>query len=302
MRDAELPERLASQILEEVKAARLMVGTRLPEQQLADRFGVSRSPVRSALGLLASMGVVEALPRRGYRLLKDGAAVVNKRRPETSRSERSYHAIAEDRLSGRLPDRISETRLMERYGLARGALLKLLGRMANEGWVERLPGNGWRFLATMTSTESFRHAYEFRTVIEPAALMSPTFRIDVEAFRRERDRQKALLDGDLGRLGRGRLFDINSGFHEMLAACSGNLFFLDALRRVNRLRRLIEYRTFVDKDRLAAQCREHLRLLDMIETGSRQDAAAYLLRHLNGAAAAKEAAGLVQSGKRKGRG
>lgn len=301
MRDAELPDRIANLILDEVKAARLAAGTRLTERQLAERFGVSRSPVRSALGLLATMGVVQVEPQRGYRLRPDAVARSARRRVETSDAERVYHAIAEDRLAGRLPDRISESRLMERYGVSRGALLKHLGRMAQEGWVERLAGGGWRFLATMTSVESFRHAYDFRAVIEPAALLSPTFRVDAEAFRRERDRQKALIDGELARLARGPLFDINSGFHEMLAACSGNPFFLDALRRINRLRRLIEYRTFVDKDRLATQCREHLALLDMIEGGDRAAAADYMLRHLQGAAARKQAAGLVRSDRAKGR-
>lgn len=301
MRDAELPERIAGLILDEVKATRLAVGARLTERQLAEQFGVSRSPVRSALGLLAEMGVVEAEPNRGYRLAKQGGGLAARRRPAASKAEQAYHAIAEDRLAGRLPDRISENRLMELYGLSRGALLKLLGRMAQEGWVERLPGNGWRFLDTMTSVESFRHAYDFRAVIEPASLMAPTFRVDVEAFRREREQQKALLNGEIKRLSRGQLFDVNSGFHEMLAACSGNPFFLDSLRRINRLRRLIEYRTFVDQERLAAQCREHLRLLDMIEEGSRQEAADYLLRHLSGAARRKEQAGLVTPGKRKGR-
>jgi len=294
MRDAELPERIAGLIIEEVKAARIAVGARLPERQLAEQFGVSRSPVRSALGLLATMGVVEAQAEGGYRLRKAGTRIAARRRPDGSAPQRIYHAIAEDRLEGRLPDRISESRLMERYGIARGALLKLLGRMAQEGWLERLPGGGWRFLATLTSAESFRDAYAFRAVIEPASLMAPTFRVDTAAFTLARDRQKALLDGELERLSRGQVFDINSGFHEMLVGCSGNAFFLDSLRRINRLRRLIEYRTFVDRDRLAAQCREHLRLLEMIESGSRQDAADYLLRHLRGAAARKQAAGLVQ--------
>jgi DNA-binding GntR family transcriptional regulator len=301
MRDAELTERIAGLILDEVKAAGLAAGTRLTERQLAERFEVSRSPVRSALGLLATMGVVEAEPQRGYRLRKDAALLAARRRVETSTGERVYHAIAEDRLAGRLPERISESRLMARYGVTRGALLKHLGRMTQEGWAERLPGGGWRFLATMTSADSFGHAYDFRAVIEPAALLSPGFRVDAEAFRRERDRQKALLDGDLARLARGPLFDINAGFHEMLAACSGNPFFLDALCRINRLRRLIEYRTFVDKERLAAQCREHLALLDMVEAGSRDEAAGYLLRHLQGAAARKQAAGLVRSARTKGR-
>src|SRR5262245_50019471 len=178
MRDAELPERIASLILDEVKAARIAAGARLPERQLAEQFGVSRSPVRSALGLLATMGVVEAQPHRGYCLRKEGTRIAARRRPESSRTEQVYHAIAEDRLAGRLPERVSESLMIGRYGLARGALLKLLGRMAQEGWLERLAGGGWRFVATMTSAESFRDAYDFRAVIEPAALLAASFRID----------------------------------------------------------------------------------------------------------------------------
>src|SRR5262245_14223808 len=118
MRDAELPERIAGLILDEVKAARFVAGARLPERQLAEQFGVSRSPVRSALGLLATMGAVEAEPNRGYCLSKQGTALAARRRPASSISEQIYHAIAEDRLAGRLPDRISENRLIELYGLS----------------------------------------------------------------------------------------------------------------------------------------------------------------------------------------
>lgn len=48
-------------------------GTRLDEVMLAERFGVSRTPVREALQRLANSGLVEALPRRGVFVRQPGA-------------------------------------------------------------------------------------------------------------------------------------------------------------------------------------------------------------------------------------
>ena len=73
----------------------------------------------------------------------------------------------------------------------------------------------------------------------------------------------------------------------MLVGCSHNEFFLDTVRRVNRLRRLIEYRITVDRERLPRQTREHLRFLSLLETGSRDEAAKFLRIHILGASAIK---------------
>lgn len=49
-------------------------GTRLDEQGLADRFGVSRTPVREAIGHLASSGLVEQIPNQGAFVRRVGLA------------------------------------------------------------------------------------------------------------------------------------------------------------------------------------------------------------------------------------
>jgi DNA-binding GntR family transcriptional regulator len=52
-------------ILAEVFHGRLRTGQRLVTQNLAERFGVSHTPVREALIELAAIGVIDLLPNRG---------------------------------------------------------------------------------------------------------------------------------------------------------------------------------------------------------------------------------------------
>jgi DNA-binding GntR family transcriptional regulator len=58
-------ERLAEQISNAILAGEFAPGARLDEQQLAQRFGVSRTPVREALRQLATSGLIDLRPRRG---------------------------------------------------------------------------------------------------------------------------------------------------------------------------------------------------------------------------------------------
>ncbi|WP_206659497.1 GntR family transcriptional regulator [Hansschlegelia zhihuaiae] len=47
---------------------RIPDGERVPERELCERFGVSRTPLREALKVLASEGLIELLPNRGARV------------------------------------------------------------------------------------------------------------------------------------------------------------------------------------------------------------------------------------------
>ena len=57
-------DQLSDKIADAILAGEYPPGARLDEQGLADRFGVSRTPVREALRLLGATGLIDLRPRR----------------------------------------------------------------------------------------------------------------------------------------------------------------------------------------------------------------------------------------------
>lgn len=124
-------------------------------------------------------------------------------------------------------------------------------------------------VGSVTTVEAAR----FLDINDPRAL-EPTFRLDRDALMRCRA---------------AALFDANSRLRETIAACSGNVFILDGLRRLDRLRRLMEYRKAVDRDQAERRCREHLTLIDLLITDQREAAADFMKLHLHNAVREKTA-------------
>lgn len=272
---------LAHEIARLIRQGGLADDEPLSERALAARFHVSRSPVRVALRELREAGVLAPGPRGSLRIADPAAADALAEAPAApDGDEEVYLAIARDRLAGEIPDRISENELIRRYGSTRPRMQALLRRMAEEGWAERLPGNGWRFLPVLTSMQTYRQSYTFRQAIEPAGLRDPGFRADVPELERQLQIQRRLVACEVLTISAVQLFAVNSALHEAIIECSGNAFFIDALRRVNRLRRLIEYRQTVDREQARARCAEHVRMLELILSERREEAADLMHRHL----------------------
>jgi DNA-binding GntR family transcriptional regulator len=61
-------ERVAADLRSGILHGRFVPGARLGEAELAERLGVSRTPVREALSRLAAEGLVEITPNRGARV------------------------------------------------------------------------------------------------------------------------------------------------------------------------------------------------------------------------------------------
>ncbi|QRP47715.1 GntR family transcriptional regulator [Amycolatopsis sp. FDAARGOS 1241] len=274
-----LTRQVAARIVGYIRETAAEPGTRLVERTLAAHLRVSRSPVRAALKLLADEGVVAvAEPGGGHTVARpvDELTVT-----EDDEDEEQYLRIASDRLDGELPDRVSESELARRYGLTPAQVTGVLRRISAEGWIERLPGYGWEFQPMLTSQESYEDSYRFRLVLEPAAVLEPGFVVDRAAIEVVRAQQLELAEGAARTVSGTELFGHNRAFHEAVVNCSRNTFFIDALRRVDNLRRLIEYRRTLPRDRAAVRCREHVEIADLLLAGEIAEAAEYLRRHLS---------------------
>ena len=61
------PDRIASVLVAEIRDGTIAVGAPLPpERELCERFGVSRTPIRTALVKLAEEGLLEEAGNAGY--------------------------------------------------------------------------------------------------------------------------------------------------------------------------------------------------------------------------------------------
>ncbi|MCK5308169.1 MAG: GntR family transcriptional regulator [Zetaproteobacteria bacterium] len=77
-----LRERIVDFVKEAIIKGRLRPGERIPEPELAERFGVSRTPIREAFRQLESEGFLTVIPRKG--------AVVS---PITDKDVREFYTI-----------------------------------------------------------------------------------------------------------------------------------------------------------------------------------------------------------------
>jgi DNA-binding GntR family transcriptional regulator len=280
---------LAHRVLDHIRAEGWTAGHHLTEQSLEPVLGTSRSPIRGALAHLAAQGIlVPRPPRRGLFLARDATELALERhRPDAPAEERAYLALARARLAGELPAVLSENEAMRRTGLARDALRRVLARAAQEGWIEQRPSRRWSFLPMIDGPEACAESYALRAVLEPAALNLPGFAPDPAVLARLRAQQEALVGGAVFRAGDAELFAANSTFHESLAVLSGNRFVLQMVVRQNQLRRLVEYRAILDRERVRHQCVEHLAILQRLQEGASGAAAELLAGHLAQAGAEK---------------
>lgn len=271
---------LAARLREEIRTGALPPGTHLTAQGLGDRLGVSRSPVSEALKLLAADKLVRHELNKGYFVEELQPAIQEPVALLRSSIEVAYFALAEDRLEQRVPDVVSASFLKERYQLSAAEVQLLCTRIVKEGWLERRAGYGFRFTDVLNSADALAQTYRFRMALEPAALLEPGYELCLTEAAECRKVEEHILAGGIDSMTTEEIYDRGVRFHELIVSGSKNPFYLDALKRINSIRRLIAYRSSAARERYYGQAQEHLEILDLLEAGRNEEASWKLRLHL----------------------
>ena len=112
-----LHDELVSLVRDMIVEGELEPGARVPEQQLCARFGVSRTPLREALKVLASEGLLTLLPHRGARVAAISAEEIEELFPIMGAIEALAGELAAERISDGEIARIRDlhARMTEHY-------------------------------------------------------------------------------------------------------------------------------------------------------------------------------------------
>ena len=285
---------LIGRIVDYVRDQNLPVGHHLTEPGLGKAFGVSRSPIRTALQYLASRGIIEVRPNHGFFLARE-ASQIGKDALDLPQhdDDRFYMRVADDRRRGELPDHFTVSHLTRRYRTNRSSVARVLKKLAADGIIRRSEGHGWDFTMSLRAEEDEKASYRFRLAIEPASLLDPAFKIDPVRLEREKQRHLAFLKRMPARAGRKRAaatgldpeatieaFEMNADFHNMLASFSGNRFFIEAMKQQNNMRRLAEYSYLKDSSHIPESCEQHLAIIEALQRGDNEWAANLMRQHL----------------------
>jgi DNA-binding GntR family transcriptional regulator len=245
----------------------------LNEYSLAKRLDVSRTPVRVALTELARRDIISIDSDRGIEILKgppaDAPAV-------DDAFDKALVSIARDREEKRIGQEFSELELIRLYELSRPDLQRVLAHLSDLEMIERKPGYGWRFIHPPRDPSAGSERYRFRLLIEPMGILEPKFHVEPKWLEDMKARHVAALAEPWGDHSIVSFFEMNTEFHEGLAAASGNRFIHSSMRRQNQLRRLSNYNWEFGYERVVINVKEHLQMIDYLAEGEKELASAFV--------------------------
>jgi DNA-binding GntR family transcriptional regulator len=194
-------------------------------------------------------------------------------------SDQVYHAVRARIMAGALaPGTFLREKDLESMGVSRTPIREALGRLASEGFLERLPHRGFR-----VPEESLANLLELYPIVASLELLAGRLAFDrftAEDVARLRDINARLAEArDRGDV--RAMLDLNTAFHRLITERGGNrrlTLLLDDLR--SQLTRL-ELWYYSGRERTQRSIQEHEEIIAAVERGDRARALDLLERNMS---------------------
>lgn len=201
----------------------------------------------------------------------------------TSLSDLAYREIEAMIVARELEtgERLNDSKLAKRFGISRGPVREAIGRLASAGLVEMVPNKG--AYVRVINIDDALDIYDIRAALERAGVMATAHNMTpklLEELRKQVERMDACeAAGD-----REVYFVANLEFHRMINEASGNKRLLELSERLALELRLFRHVSVITAG-IHASNLEHHRILEALEQGDSEQAAAAMEAHVKQAKA-----------------
>jgi DNA-binding GntR family transcriptional regulator len=287
-----LQEQAYLRLKEMIESGQIQAGDRLLEAQVANAFGISRSPARRALALLCEENLLEAHGKRGYHVagkIVEGASIG---RPAPLGAikltvprqwEVIYKQVEQELFMVMLFEsvRINDVRLAQHYDVSRTVTRDLLAHMHGVGMVAKDAVGHW--VARRLTPERIRHLYHLRAILEPIALVGAATYIPRSVLEGFQANIRLAFDSSPPD---SDLFDqIENDLHIRALGFCPNKEIMMALSRTHFLfgptRYLSNQLLGIPLDMIRAAISEHSAIIELLLEGKPKRAAQALHKHLD---------------------
>jgi DNA-binding GntR family transcriptional regulator len=195
-------------------------------------------------------------------------------------ADRVYYAVRARILDGQLvPGQfVREKDLNEAMGVSRTPVREALGRLASEGFLERIPHRGFRI-----PDEPVGNLLELYPIVASLDLLAGRLALprmgsdDIARLKETNARlREARTRGDVG-----ALIELNNEFHHTFGRCSGNRFLEELLQDLRRRLARLELWYYSSSDHAQQSITEHDDIIQALEEGDHARALAILENNMS---------------------
>lgn len=198
---------------------------------------------------------------------------------QTTLADQAYNAIRSRILDGdlELGEFVREQEVSEALGVSRTPVREALGRLASEGFLERIPHRGFR--VPEEPMVELLELYPIVSVLEVLAGRLALPRLTQEDVEELKEINRKLAEGrDTGDV--RRLIELNNEFHHFICERSGSQRLTELLDDLRSQVRHLELWYYSKRDRTEESVAEHDELIRAIEEDDHERALEILERNM----------------------